>query len=74
MRRRRDTSLAFAHQNMAIVYTEQGKVAQGKMEIRRALELAPWLSLQGFSATRHYQNEKDLARFVGALRTAGLPE
>lgn len=69
-----DTMLAFAHQNMAIVYKEQGKVDSGKAEIRRALELAPWLSLQNFRSSTYYRNERDLERFIGALRTVGLPE
>lgn len=69
-----ERSLAFAHQHMAIVYMAQGKVDLGKKEIRHALELAPWLNLQSFWTYTYFRDERDLERFVGALRTAGLPE
>ena len=69
-----DTMLAFAHQSMAIVYKEQGKDDLGRTEIQHALKLAPWLSLQSFKSSTYYRNERDLERFIGALRTAGLPE
>jgi hypothetical protein len=59
---------------MRRLYIEQGKVDLGRMEMQRALELAPWLSLQSYSTSTHYRNERDLDRFVGALNTAGLPE
>ena len=69
-----DTKLAFAHQDMAVVYIEQGEIDLGRKEVRRAMELAPWLSLREYKSSTHYQEKSDLERFTGALRTAGLPE
>lgn len=71
---RDDATLAIAHQSMAMVYAAQGKAELGRMEIRRALELAPRLSLQSYQSTTHYRNKRDLALLVGLLQTAGLPE
>ena len=69
-----DDKLAFAHRHMAIVYTEQGKIDLGKKEVRRAMELAPWLSLREYKSSTYFQNKTDLERLIGTLRTAGLPE
>ena len=66
--------LATAHQRMAIVYMEQGKTDMARNEVRQAIELAPWLNLQWYSALMHFQNERDLERLVTALRSAGFPE
>jgi tetratricopeptide (TPR) repeat protein len=58
-----DTNLALAHLSMAIVYTEQGKIDLGKMDVRSAMELAPWLNLRQYKSSTHYQKKGDLERF-----------
>src|SRR5437867_2277371 len=61
-----------AHAFLSILYGEQGRDQDARAEAMAASTLSPQASLETLRQFVPYRNEKDLERFLGAMRKAGL--
>jgi adenylate cyclase len=61
-----------AHRMLAVAYTELGRDADARAEVRELLRISPGASLDRFRATEAYKNPADTERFMSGLEKAGL--
>jgi TolB-like protein/cytochrome c-type biogenesis protein CcmH/NrfG len=62
------------HYYLAAAYAHLGKLTEARRQIEKALECAPFLTLDGITRGEWYTEESDLAYLLDGLRKAGLPE
>ena len=72
----RNPNFIAAHAFLAVLYGEGGLEQEARSEWAAAARLSPQTSLEtSLESLRQivpYKNEKDLERFLGAMRKAGL--
>ena len=61
-----------AHGFLAVLYSEQGRDQDARAEVAAASRLSPHASLENLRQIVPYRNEKDLERFLTAMRKAGM--
>jgi tetratricopeptide (TPR) repeat protein len=62
------------HYYLAAAYAHMGKMIEARGQIAKALERAPFLTLDGIAKGEWYTEESDRAYLLDGLRKAGLPE
>lgn len=75
LKRANPTMQWFAHEDLAVIATQNGgiKIAQGHIE--NARKIIPTASISTFQKYLYYLKDKEfLKSYIDALRTAGLPE
>ena len=68
----RNPNFIAAHAFLAVLYGEGGLEQEARSEWAAAARLSPQTSLESLRQIVPYKNEKDLERFLGAMRKAGL--
>jgi Flp pilus assembly protein TadD len=63
-----------AHVNLATVYSLQGRGKDARRVVAEMRELAPAYSIANILRSERYREPEKLARVIGILREAGLPE
>ncbi len=63
-----------ARVQLARAYSEMGRIADAKREIKALLEIAPKFTIKNASRMFPYPKEADRRRLFDSLRNAGLPE
>jgi adenylate cyclase len=61
-----------AHFNLAIIYSELGRMGEAQAEVAEMLRLSPNASLKGFRQILPFKDPAVLERHLAALRKAGL--
>jgi adenylate cyclase len=61
-----------AHFNLAIIYSELGRMEEARAEVATMLRRVPDLSLEKLRQSLPFKNPADLKRYLNALRKAGL--
>jgi len=68
----RNPNFVAAHAFLAVLYSEGGLEQEARAEGGAAARLSPQASLESLRQIVPYKNEKDLERFLAAMRTVGL--
>src|SRR2546422_5578018 len=68
----RNPNFIAAHAFLAVLYGEGGLEQEARSEWAAAARLSPQTALESLRQIVPYKNEKDLERFLGAMRKAGL--
>jgi adenylate cyclase len=68
----RNPNFVAAHAFLAVLYDERGLAEEARAEGAAAAKLSPQASLESLRQILPYKNDRDLERFLAAMRRAGL--
>lgn len=68
----RNPNFLFPHLHLVVSYSELGRDAEAQAEVAELLRISPKFSLEGLRRVLVFQDPTDLARYLAALRKAGL--
>jgi TolB-like protein/class 3 adenylate cyclase/tetratricopeptide (TPR) repeat protein len=63
-----------AHALLVLTLHESGRVEEARSQANAILRAAPRFSLNRWAESHPYRRKEDLERYIGALRSSGLPE
>ena len=62
------------HRHLAIIFSELGRKEEAQAEVAEMLRISPSATLKGQRKQMPFSDQALVARYMGALRKAGLPE
>ncbi len=72
--RERDPEAIYSYTELAIVYSQLGRIEEARALVEELLEKNPKTCLENYAKTRFFKDHAELERELDALRKAGLPD
>jgi adenylate cyclase len=66
--------MLMSHLVLTASYSEAGMLTKAAAAAKEVIKIHPDFSLESYSAVLPYKQKKDIDRYIGALRKAGLPD